>query len=276
MKKSRSIAIVIGLLFVVIVAIWFLRREPDFTITTKDCPTGYFQVICRTQMQEEPYYCLFAEVKNIGELVQGLQGMSNVFEIQPGENLCAFGMEGKRVAVLVCSIDENKKGKIRAFKLLKNTTAGETDLAIYLETKGNYFAAGPETIALAEAFERMDGQQEHYIENVYAYVNDYPYDYSVLEMDGGSSAMPFRNTDDILEHGSAVCLDKAYLLAAMLRCQEVPCRVIIGQLKEADGTTNGHAWNEIWLEGNWVPCDVTNSWEIGMLENVEYRSVAVR
>lgn len=163
MKKSRSIAIVIGLLFVVIVAIWFLRREPD--------------------------YCLFAEVKNIGELVQGLQGMSNVFEIQPGENLCAFGMEGKRVAVLVCSIDENKKGKIRAFKLLKNTTAGETDLAIYLEMKGNYFAAGPETIALAEAFERMDGQQEHYIENVYAYVNDYPYDYSVLEMDGGNVAM---------------------------------------------------------------------------------------
>lgn len=54
------------------------------------------------------------------------------------------------------------------------------------------------------------------------------------------------------------CTEHACLLAAMLRTQQIPSRVVVGLVyAERFGAFGGHMWTEAWLDGNWVPLDGT-------------------
>jgi len=50
------------------------------------------------------------------------------------------------------------------------------------------------------------------------------------------------------------CTEHACLLAAMLRTQQIPSRVVVGLVyAERFGAFGGHMWTEAWLDGKWVP-----------------------
>jgi len=54
--------------------------------------------------------------------------------------------------------------------------------------------------------------------------------------------------DDVLAEKKGICFDYAALMAAMLRSQEVPCKLVVGYA----GSTY-HAWISVWTEENgWV------------------------
>ena len=54
------------------------------------------------------------------------------------------------------------------------------------------------------------------------------------------------------------CTEHACLLAAMLRVQKIPSRVVVGLVfAERLGAFGGHMWTEAWLDGKWVPLDAT-------------------
>jgi len=54
------------------------------------------------------------------------------------------------------------------------------------------------------------------------------------------------------------CTEHACLLAAMLRTQQIPSRVVVGLVyAERFGAFGGHMWTEAWLDGQWVPLDGT-------------------
>ena len=54
--------------------------------------------------------------------------------------------------------------------------------------------------------------------------------------------------DDVLEEEKGICFDYAALMTAMLRSQEVPCKLVVGYA----GDTY-HAWISVWTEENgWV------------------------
>lgn len=54
------------------------------------------------------------------------------------------------------------------------------------------------------------------------------------------------------------CTEHACLLAAMLRTQQIPSRVVVGLVyAEQFGAFGGHMWTEAWLDGKWVPLDGT-------------------
>lgn len=54
------------------------------------------------------------------------------------------------------------------------------------------------------------------------------------------------------------CTEHACLLAAMLRAQRIPSRVVVGLVyAERFGAFGGHMWTEAWLDGKWVPLDGT-------------------
>lgn len=50
--------------------------------------------------------------------------------------------------------------------------------------------------------------------------------------------------DSVLKKRSGICYDYASLMAAMLRSQDIPTRLVVGYAKE----NIYHAWNEIWTE----------------------------
>lgn len=54
------------------------------------------------------------------------------------------------------------------------------------------------------------------------------------------------------------CTEHACLLAAMLRVEKIPSRVVVGLVfAERYGAFGGHMWTEAWLGGKWVPLDGT-------------------
>ena len=54
--------------------------------------------------------------------------------------------------------------------------------------------------------------------------------------------------DDVLAEEKGICFDYAALMAAMLRSQEVPCKLVVGYAGETY-----HAWISVWTEENgWV------------------------
>jgi len=56
--------------------------------------------------------------------------------------------------------------------------------------------------------------------------------------------------------GRGICFDSSVLLAAMLRAQGIPAKLAIGQLN-TNGLTKPHAWNKVFIDGNWLKMDPT-------------------
>ncbi len=54
--------------------------------------------------------------------------------------------------------------------------------------------------------------------------------------------------DAVLQAGTGICFDYAALMAAMLRCQGVPCKLVVGY-----AGTAYHAWISVWTEeAGWI------------------------
>ncbi|NLK40397.1 MAG: transglutaminase domain-containing protein [Clostridiales bacterium] len=92
---------------------------------------------------------------------------------------------------------------------------------------------------------------EQFIMRVFMLVSDIEYDNEFIEQ-GLNSPFYIPNADKTLVTNKGICSDQAVLLAVMLRSQGIPTRYISGlHLK-------GHAWNEILINGEWIPVDATS------------------
>ncbi len=60
------------------------------------------------------------------------------------------------------------------------------------------------------------------------------------------------DVDATLTTGKGICFDYAALFACMLRVQDIPCRLVIG-----DAGKNYHAWNNVLIDGQWRFYDLT-------------------
>lgn len=58
--------------------------------------------------------------------------------------------------------------------------------------------------------------------------------------------------DQVLEDGKGICLDYAALMTAMLRSQNIPCKLVVGQ-----ANTAYHAWVSVWDGSAWRRMDPT-------------------
>lgn len=80
---------------------------------------------------------------------------------------------------------------------------------------------------------------------IYNYVVDnFKYDYDKAKT-VQSGYLP--NVDAILSSKKGICFDYAAVMSAMLRSQNIPCKLVVGYA----GTTY-HAWVNVYVEGNWV------------------------
>lgn len=66
-----------------------------------------------------------------------------------------------------------------------------------------------------------------------------------------------RDPDEILSRGTGVCLDYSVLIAAMLRSQGIPAKVVYGSVS---GEEASHAWNMVYTSSRgWFRLDVPSS-----------------
>jgi transglutaminase/protease-like cytokinesis protein 3 len=60
----------------------------------------------------------------------------------------------------------------------------------------------------------------------------------------------------VLDHPSAVCSGYSSLAAALLRALGIRARIVHGKATNLKGTFD-HAWNEVYIDGEWKSLDVT-------------------
>ena len=55
------------------------------------------------------------------------------------------------------------------------------------------------------------------------------------------------------------CVDHSHLLAAMFRTAKLPTRYVHGTCKFTSGSTYGHVWVQVLIDGTWTVADATSS-----------------
>lgn len=86
------------------------------------------------------------------------------------------------------------------------------------------------------------------------------YDYIVANIayDKQKAADPpagyLPDVDETLASGKGICFDYAALMASMLRAQDIPTRLVIGNVVPENIL---HAWNQVLIDGEWVWMDPT-------------------
>ncbi len=97
----------------------------------------------------------------------------------------------------------------------------------------------------------LEGDQEK-IDAIYNYLIQYM-DYD-NEKAANVQAGYIPNLEQVLQEKKGICFDYAALMAAMLRAQNIPTRLVMGDLS-SEGIY--HAWNQVEIDGEWTWYDPT-------------------
>lgn len=162
-----------------------------------------------------------------------------------------FGNGDYKVSVL-----ENVNGN--KYKYVKSETVKlslENPNDIYLASVQNIHW-NEEMAAIKKAAELTKGlkKDSDKIKEIYQFaVNNFTYDYEKLKT-LKNDYLP--DIDETLKTRTGICYDYASLMAAMLRSQGIPTKLVKGYAEKVDGY---HAWNEIYDEskGKWIIVDAT-------------------
>lgn len=122
------------------------------------------------------------------------------------------------------------------------------------------YTAQSQCVTLAAQLAGSAADQPALVSAVYKYVQDnikYDYDFAANAPKGYVAA-----PDATLSSKKGICVDYAALVAAMLRSQGVPTKMITGYVSPGDLY---HAWNMIYLEGTgWITVEIkasANQWQ---------------
>jgi len=110
----------------------------------------------------------------------------------------------------------------------------------------------PETLAKAAQLTAGTDSPAERVEKVYRFlVKELRYDKEKAE-NVKSGYLPVL--DKVLREKKGICFDYAALMAAMLRSQDIPCRLVVG-----NAGRSYHAWVEVWdaAAGVWTRMDPT-------------------
>lgn len=125
-----------------------------------------------------------------------------------------------------------------------------------------FYTPDSELVRLSYTLTQNCDTDDEKIEILYSYVSKHiSYDYELAnEILSGETSYVFPDPDQTLAYKSGICGDIAILLAAMLRAQNIPTRLVKGWVpNKGDGTPAYHAWNEVWDGCTWVLYDATFS-----------------
>lgn len=154
------------------------------------------------------------------------------------------------------------------FALLKRVTGNEYELVDELSLNAKMaspnapYLTSSQTVdwkdaSLMEATMKTivndDMSDAEIVEAVYNYIVDnFEYDYEKIN---GLSNLYTPNVDEFLMDGTGICYDYSALFAGMLRSRNIPTKLVKGYRSGIDAY---HAWNEVYLDGQWIVVDTTS------------------
>lgn len=108
------------------------------------------------------------------------------------------------------------------------------------------FSSKSKTCKLAASLVKEDMTDIDILKTFYAYVTSHiSYDYDKAD---SVEAGYLPDVDDTLSTGTGICFDYAALTTAMLRSQDIPCKLQIGYSGDVK-----HAWIDVYIRGSgWV------------------------
>lgn len=115
-----------------------------------------------------------------------------------------------------------------------------------------WFNALSEVVTLTDALAEEESDDAAVSQTCYRFVLDHlTYDAQKAEtVETGY----LSDADETLSSGTGICFDYSVLLAAMLRSQGIPARVVVGTVLPEKYY---HAWNSVYIDGEWVWLDAT-------------------
>lgn len=132
---------------------------------------------------------------------------------------------------------------------------------LFCEEESPCFKIGKETRILAEyLWECSNREEKEYVERVFQYLEKMDYDYELANGPRDeklNTNYKRMDLDAVLKKKKGICREKANLMAALLRLKGIPCKVLAGMVSEE--YESGHAWNEVYINGEWILFDSTNS-----------------
>lgn len=160
-----------------------------------------------------------------------------------------FGSGNYKVSIL-----ENVSGTSYRVIQSKSIKVDMTDEnAVFLQSVQNInWNRDMEAIRLADTLTEGFDAPAQKLQAIYEYiVNHIDYDYSKIN---NLDKQYVPDVEDTLATEMGICYDFAALLASMLRSQGIPTKLVKGYSDNVDGY---HAWNEVYLDGEWITVDTT-------------------
>ncbi len=152
------------------------------------------------------------------------------------------------------SVLENISGT--KYKVLKSevvTAEIKDDTSVFLQSVQNIrWSDGMGAVSLAAGLVEGLESTEEKVEAIYRYiVSNIDYDYDKL---GSLNNRYVPDVEETLESKKGICYDYSALFASMLRSQGIPTKLVKGYTDTVEGY---HAWNEVFIHGEWVVIDTT-------------------
>lgn len=227
-------------------------RQPCTTVLTPEAPgeivTGNDFASLDSSRTQEGYI----QVRYSGDAPKAKIQLTNpegtlyTYTLQPGdyETLPLTGGAG----VYSITVLENAFDNVYAVAFTGELEAASVDeFKPYLyPNQYVWYTAGSKVFALGEELTALSRDDLHYVQNVYNYVvENVVYDH---ELAANIPVEYLPDVDKTIETGKGVCLDYAALMTALLRCQGIPTKLVVGW-----SGSQYHAWISVYLEETgWV------------------------
>lgn len=211
------------------IAIFELRMEPEDQAKNAEYSKDLF-VLGTARIDQK-----LGDLRKVQELVLEVDGAPEAFVDGPRQSIAKEG--GKTLLRL------GKRYGVDA-KVTKD------DIAENLKETSAFDISDPKIKALAALAVGKAKSDEDKVKNITAFVQNY------IEPKFGNN-MPTLH--DLVERRQGDCKSYALLFTTLARANGVPARTIAGLLYVGDDGKGfgGHAWNEVILNGVWVPIDCT-------------------
>jgi len=130
----------------------------------------------------------------------------------------------------------------------KNT---DTDLAKYLKSTKNCQVDNADIKKVVDSLTKRLTSDSAKAKAIFEYVRDtlsYSFYYNTKYGAAGT-----------LSHKTGNCVDHSHLLVAMFRTADLPARYVHGKCTFSSGSTYGHVWAQVLIDGRWTIADATSS-----------------
>lgn len=219
------------------------QERPSWAVDTSTAYLGYVYVAAKGEL---PIVC---EIEKDGEVHALLVPNNGKWQAV----LLSLGDGAYRLSIYEAGYLDERVRRMDDTRFIIGDLPTDTELALYSNLHTN-LEDHPLTIALAHELTTDAMTDREKVEALWGYLMENAQYDTELARTIQYSEMP--DGDCFVRGEKGICCDYAAFLACALRELGVPCKHVYGINKKSG---NQHAWNEIYLEGEWLLVDATLS-----------------